>query len=83
MPEVRDVKPALTKHEEAEEEQRKRDEVNKQKISDLSEEEKLVSHVATFKQSKNVLNQFKNFQPVKAIFIHFSISKFHIWNYLN
>jgi hypothetical protein len=42
MPEVRDVKPALTKHEQAEEEQKKRDEINRQRISDLSEEEKMV-----------------------------------------
>jgi hypothetical protein len=42
MPEVHDVKPALTKDEEVEEELRKREEKFKQKISDLSEEEKLV-----------------------------------------
>lgn len=48
MPEVRDVKPALTKHEQAEEEQKKRDEINRQRISDLSEEEKMVSFSQRF-----------------------------------
>lgn len=42
MPEVRDVKPALTKDDEAEEELKKKEEKSNQRVSDLSEEEKLV-----------------------------------------
>ncbi len=61
MPEVKDVKPAVTKEEEEEEEElhkgkkKRQEEEEKKRLQELSEEEKQVNKIVWFKLSKKWL----------------------------